>query len=189
MKCSNGTLSCVANKSPSPEICDGLDNNCNGQIDEGGVCDVTPPKPEPPPPHPEPTAEPPPPHPEPTAEIAALEEIPSPAEQATAEFSDHDGATTADASAATDNALPDYAPLNDDLHSTDNAGTSQTPDDLVGEDLHRVLVIDTHSLNAPIYQPRGCGCQSHQHPSASLPFGLIPIILVLLCVTWRRLLH
>jgi len=27
---------------PSEEICDGRDNNCNGQIDEGGVCEVLP---------------------------------------------------------------------------------------------------------------------------------------------------
>ena len=31
--CQNGTT-CVAPCTPSPEICDGRDNNCNGQVDE-----------------------------------------------------------------------------------------------------------------------------------------------------------
>jgi hypothetical protein len=43
--CSNGTLVCDENVQPSPEICDGLDNNCNGQVDEGdpgggGACNT-----------------------------------------------------------------------------------------------------------------------------------------------------
>jgi N-acetylneuraminic acid mutarotase len=33
--CSGGTLVCNANTSPSAESCDGLDNNCDGQTDEG----------------------------------------------------------------------------------------------------------------------------------------------------------
>jgi hypothetical protein len=33
--CSNGTLSCQPNQSPLTEVCDGLDNDCNGQTDEG----------------------------------------------------------------------------------------------------------------------------------------------------------
>lgn len=33
--CSTGQTSCAGWKGPSPEICDGKDNNCNGQIDEG----------------------------------------------------------------------------------------------------------------------------------------------------------
>jgi alpha-tubulin suppressor-like RCC1 family protein len=34
--CSAGHVLCVQNVQPSFEICDGLDNNCNGQVDEGG---------------------------------------------------------------------------------------------------------------------------------------------------------
>lgn len=33
--CSAGTLSCQQNQQPSAEVCDGLDNNCNGAVDEG----------------------------------------------------------------------------------------------------------------------------------------------------------
>ncbi len=33
--CSNGNASCVQGSQPSAEICDGLDNNCNGQVDDG----------------------------------------------------------------------------------------------------------------------------------------------------------
>jgi hypothetical protein len=32
--CVSGSIVCVPNK-PSPEICDGLDNNCDGNVDEG----------------------------------------------------------------------------------------------------------------------------------------------------------
>ncbi len=35
--CKDPTLVCVPNKDPSPEICDGKDNDCNGMIDEGCV--------------------------------------------------------------------------------------------------------------------------------------------------------
>ncbi len=33
--CSAGALSCVRTTGPSTEICDGLDNNCNGTVDDG----------------------------------------------------------------------------------------------------------------------------------------------------------
>ena len=35
MKCDNGGVYCDGHTGPSDEICDGLDNNCNGSIDEG----------------------------------------------------------------------------------------------------------------------------------------------------------
>jgi hypothetical protein len=33
--CSAGAVSCVQHNQPSAEVCDGLDNNCDGQVDEG----------------------------------------------------------------------------------------------------------------------------------------------------------
>jgi Putative metal-binding motif len=44
--CTNGTISCIANQVPQPEICNGLDENCDGQTDEGNpeggaTCTVT----------------------------------------------------------------------------------------------------------------------------------------------------
>jgi hypothetical protein len=34
LTCQTGTLNCVRNSSPSAEVCDGLDNDCNNQVDE-----------------------------------------------------------------------------------------------------------------------------------------------------------
>ena len=40
--CSDGSYgSCIGSIDPSPEICDGKDNDCDGQTDEGGVCVTT----------------------------------------------------------------------------------------------------------------------------------------------------
>jgi cysteine-rich repeat protein len=43
--CQSGVLVCVQNVQPTAEVCDGLDNNCNGQVDEGnpgggGACNT-----------------------------------------------------------------------------------------------------------------------------------------------------
>jgi hypothetical protein len=48
-RCEGGGIVCDQNEEPSPEICDGLDNDCNGVVDDGfgqvtcgvGICQVT----------------------------------------------------------------------------------------------------------------------------------------------------
>jgi hypothetical protein len=49
-QCSLGTQTCLSDSTwgtcvgavfPAAEICDGIDNNCDGQTDEGGVCTPT----------------------------------------------------------------------------------------------------------------------------------------------------
>ncbi|MCH9684246.1 MAG: hypothetical protein K0V04_22625 [Deltaproteobacteria bacterium] len=35
MVCETGTLTCIPDAEPSAEACDGLDNDCNGEVDEG----------------------------------------------------------------------------------------------------------------------------------------------------------
>ena len=37
VSCAGGVPSCIQGSQPSAEICDGLDNNCNGQVDEGDL--------------------------------------------------------------------------------------------------------------------------------------------------------
>ncbi len=34
-QCVNGVIRCVQDQQPSAEVCDGLDNNCDGNVDEG----------------------------------------------------------------------------------------------------------------------------------------------------------
>jgi hypothetical protein len=36
--CSGGTWSCEAAQEPSTEICNGIDDNCDGSVDEGELC-------------------------------------------------------------------------------------------------------------------------------------------------------
>jgi len=37
-QCQSGQLTCVQLVSPSPEKCDGFDNDCNGSVDDGDIC-------------------------------------------------------------------------------------------------------------------------------------------------------
>jgi hypothetical protein len=37
MSCTNGALLCTQNVAPSVEVCDGLDNDCNGVVDDGAA--------------------------------------------------------------------------------------------------------------------------------------------------------
>jgi surface antigen len=39
-KCSNGEVKCVPDEKPSAEVCDGLDNDCDGWSDDGASCDM-----------------------------------------------------------------------------------------------------------------------------------------------------
>jgi hypothetical protein len=39
MQCRGGVLTCVGDRTPVPEKCNGIDDNCDGNIDEGNPCD------------------------------------------------------------------------------------------------------------------------------------------------------
>ncbi len=40
MQCQNGTLQCVPLMQPGPESCNGFDDDCNGSIDDGDLCEA-----------------------------------------------------------------------------------------------------------------------------------------------------
>ncbi len=41
--CQSGALACIQNLAPSAEVCDGLDNDCNGVVDDAPVANMCPP--------------------------------------------------------------------------------------------------------------------------------------------------
>jgi hypothetical protein len=40
IQCTNGTLVCQQNQQASSEICNGLDDDCDGTVDEGAPCPI-----------------------------------------------------------------------------------------------------------------------------------------------------
>jgi Notch 1 len=40
-RCANGTWgACIGPRSPTPEVCNGVDDNCDGNVDEGNLCPI-----------------------------------------------------------------------------------------------------------------------------------------------------
>ncbi len=39
MQCRDGVLTCISTQEPREEVCNALDDNCDGEIDEGDLCD------------------------------------------------------------------------------------------------------------------------------------------------------
>jgi hypothetical protein len=38
-QCRGGALTCIGDRTPTPEKCNGVDDNCDGNVDEGNLCD------------------------------------------------------------------------------------------------------------------------------------------------------